>query len=150
MIEWLERRIRGGERILDIGTGTGILAMAALRLGARSALAIDNDPVGLECAGEYAAVNGFGKELDLQTGSFEDLNAGAFDVVVANLNGKIMPKLCAILPGILEPAGIACLSGLLQQDYDEVAAALCNTVLQINARMDRGEWLALEVSKKPR
>jgi len=148
VIEWLEQHIRGEEMLLDIGTGTGILAMAALRLGAKSALAIDNDPVAIECAGEYAAVNGIGKELELRTGSFEDLDAGGFNMILANLNGKVMPELCEMLPKLLEPNGIACLSGLQQQDYDEVAAALSNANMQINARMDREEWLALEVSQE--
>lgn len=148
VIEWLEEHIRGGEKMIDIGTGTGILAMVALRLGADSALAIDNDSAALKCARENALANNFGRELDLQTEDFENLNAGSFDVVVANLSGKTMPELCAMLPKMLKPGGVACLSGLQQQDHDEIAAALWKAGLQINARRIREEWLALEASQR--
>jgi len=148
VVEWLEEHIRGGERIMDIGTGTGILAMVALRLGADSALAIDNDPASMECAKENATANGFERELELKESSLEEVDAGRFDVIVANLNGKTILKLCAVLPNLLKPDGVACLSGLQQQDYGEIAAALGNAGLHINARMDREDWLSLEVSRK--
>jgi ribosomal protein L11 methyltransferase len=148
VIAWLEEHIHGGERLMDIGTGTGILAMVALRLGAESALAIDKDPVALECAKEYAAVNGFGRELELRAIPFQNLSAGSFDVIVANLNRKTIPELCVVLSGMLKAGGVTCLSGLQSQDYDEIAAALRNGQLQINTRMDREDWLALEVSRE--
>jgi ribosomal protein L11 methyltransferase len=148
VIEWLEDRIHGGERVLDIGTGTGILAMAAIRLGAESALALDNDSVTLECARECAEVNGFGEELELRLSSFENLNAGGFDVIVANLDGKTLPKLCRALPELLNAGGVACLSGLQPEDCDVVAEALSRVGLQINTRMQREEWLALDVSQR--
>jgi ribosomal protein L11 methyltransferase len=148
VIEWLEDRIHGGEHVLDVGTGTGILAMAAIRLGADSALAIDNDPVTLECARECVEANGFGRELELRLGSFEHLNAGGFDVIVANLDGKTLPKLCGVLPELLNAGGVACLSGLQPQDHDVVAEALSGAGLQVNARMQREEWLAIDVSQR--
>ena len=65
LIEWLEDLIQGGETVLDVGTGSGILAITALRLGAVSVLGIDNDPVAIECARTYASLNGFQDELAL-------------------------------------------------------------------------------------
>jgi ribosomal protein L11 methyltransferase len=148
ILEWLEDHIHGGERVLDIGTGTGILAMAALRLGAASALAIDNDPVAIECAREYALVNDFGAELDLRVASFETARLGGFDVAVANLDIRALPSLCSSLPGILNADAMACLSGLQIQDYEEAFESLAGAGLTINARFDREEWLALEVRKR--
>ena len=145
VIEWLEDRIRGGERILDVGTGSGILAMAAVRLGAASALAIDNDPVALECAHEYAGVNGFGPELDLRNASMDDLEAGNFDVIVANLDGKTLPLLCRMLPKLMNAECDACISGLQQQDYEEILEAVTRSGLRIKAQMKREDWLALAV-----
>ena len=145
VIEWLEDNICGGERVLDVGTGSGILAMAAIRLGAGSALAIDNDPVAVECARGYAAENGFGSELDLRVASFEMLATGKFDVIVANLDGRTMPHFCEILLHLLNAGGRACLSGLQEQDFDEVAGALSRIGLTIIERRQREDWLALAV-----
>jgi ribosomal protein L11 methyltransferase len=145
VIEWLEDHIRGGERVLDVGTGTAILAMAAIRLGAESALAIDNDPMALECAREYAAGNRFGPELELRVASFEVLDKAEFDVVIANLDGKTMPRFCRMLPRLVIIGGIACLSGLQEQDYGEVAAVLDHAGFEIIEIRRREDWLALSL-----
>jgi ribosomal protein L11 methyltransferase len=145
VVEWLEDHIHGGERILDAGTGSGILAMSAIRLGAASALGIDNDPVAVECAQEYAKVNGFGPELDLRVASFDDLDAGKFDVIVANLDIRTLPRLCASLRRLMNNGAVACLSGLQEQDYEEVAAALRRAELEIIARRHREDWLSLSL-----
>jgi ribosomal protein L11 methyltransferase len=148
ILEWLEQYIRGGERILDIGTGTGILAMAALRLGAASALAVDNDPEAIECAIEYAAVNGFGPELELRTVSFESAALGSYNAVVANLDIRALPALSDLLPRTLNPGAAACLSGLQIQDYEEAAEAFSRKGLKIASRLDRDDWLMLVVCSK--
>ena len=85
LLEWLEEDIRGGESVLDVGTGSGLLAMVALRLGASRAVGVDHDPEAIDCAREYAAANGFGPELALQCGT---VTAGltTYDVVLANLD----------------------------------------------------------------
>jgi ribosomal protein L11 methyltransferase len=143
IIEWLEEYICNGVRVLDVGTGTGILAMAAIRLGAASALGIDNDPVALECAREYAVGNGFGSELELRVASFENLEAGKFDVITANLDGRTMPHFCEYLRALMKDDAIACLSGLQEQDVAEVSAALYRSGLGICERRQRKDWLAL-------
>ena len=145
VVEWLEENIRGGERVLDIGTGSAILAMTANRLGAASALGIDNDPVAVECAQEYAALNGFGAELELRVASFEDLDAGRFDVIVANLDIRTLPRLCEFLKRLMADGAVACLSGLQEQDYEEVAAALGRAGFTITDRQHRENWLSLSL-----
>jgi ribosomal protein L11 methyltransferase len=145
VVEWLEKHLRGGERILDVGTGTGVLSMAAIRLGAASALAIDNDPVAIECAREYRDANRFGPELQLEVASFEDLEPHGFDIVVANLDIRTMPLLCPLLPRLLKRGGEGCLSGLQPQDFDEIAEALAKAGIKIIERTDREEWLALSI-----
>jgi ribosomal protein L11 methyltransferase len=145
VIEWLEENIRGGERVLDVGTGSGILAMTAIRLGAASALGIDTDPVAVECAQEYATLNGFGSELDLRVTSFDDLDAGKFDVIMANLDIRTLPHLCESLRRLMSDRAIGCLSGLQEQDFDEVAAALHRQKFEIASRRSREDWLALSL-----
>ncbi|MEJ2245055.1 MAG: 50S ribosomal protein L11 methyltransferase [Acidobacteriota bacterium] len=146
VIEWLEDHIEGGERILDIGTGSGILSMVAIRLGAASALGIDTDTVALDCARQYATENGFGKELVFRIASFESLGSDQYDVILANIDARTLVTLSGFLPGLLEEKGIACYSGLLQEDYDEVSRALSHAGLRITALSRRGEWLSLEVT----
>ena len=145
VIEWLEKRLCGGERVLDVGTGSGILSMAAIRLGSASALGIDNDPVAVECAREYARANGFGAELELRVGSFEDCAEGDFDVIVANIDGKTLPALCPELPRLLKPGGAICLSGLQEHDLAEITAALNRAGLTVKSKTSRDEWLALVI-----
>ena len=144
VVEWLEKNLCGGERVLDVGTGSGILSMAAVRLGAASALGIDNDPVAVDCAREYARVNGFGAELELRVGSFSDCADGDFDVIVANIDGKTLPALCPDLPRLLKPGGRICLSGLQEHDLEEITAALGRVGFAVKMKMTRIEWLALE------
>ncbi len=147
VVEWLEHHVAGGERVLDVGTGTGILAMASIRLGAVFALAVDNDPVAVECAREYCSSNGFGDELQLRVASFEDIELEGFDIVVANLDIRTMPSFCPYLPRLIKAGGTACLSGLQPADYDEIAEALAGAGLKIIARKDREEWMALTISR---
>ena len=145
VVEWLEERVKGGERVLDIGTGSGILSMVSIRLGAESALAVDIDPVAVDCAGEYAQANGFGPELEFRVGSFEGLDSGRYDLILANIDGRTLPGLSGHLPELLKEAGIACYSGLQQQDLDVVEKALEKAGFRITAQIQRGEWLALEI-----
>ena len=91
LLEWLEDLIQGGESVLDVGTGSGLLAMVALRLGANRAVGVDNDPVAIECAQEYATVDRFGSELLLQGGTVTSQNA--FDLVLANLDRQTLLQL---------------------------------------------------------
>ncbi|MBN2337820.1 MAG: 50S ribosomal protein L11 methyltransferase [Acidobacteria bacterium] len=149
VVEWLEENIRGGERVLDIGTGSGILAMAALRLGARSALGVDNDLEAIECARAYAAVNGFGPELELRAGSFEECDGQRGDVLVANIDGRTLPALCPLLPRLLGERGIGCLSGLQEQDEDEIRGGLGRAGCAVRSRRRRGEWLLLGFARSP-
>jgi ribosomal protein L11 methyltransferase len=147
VIEWLENQIHGGERVLDVGTGSGILSMAAIRLGAASALAIDNDPVAVDCAREYADNNGFGGELELRTVSFDNLGPDGFDVIVANIDGQTLPRFCSVMPQLLKATGVACLSGLQAQDYEEIHNALAKNNFHVRSRFGREDWLALVVSR---
>jgi ribosomal protein L11 methyltransferase len=148
VMEWLEDRIEGGEHVMDIGTGSGILAMAAIRLGAASVLAIDNDPVAIECAREYAGANGFGPELEFRVASFDATELRGFDRVLANLDIRTLPALCELLPRVLNKGALACLSGLQNQDYEEISRCLSRAGLAISSLRDRDNWLALEVMRK--
>ncbi len=145
IVEWLEDCIHGGEKILDIGTGSGILAMVALRLGAGRALGIDNDPEAIECAREYAVVNGFSHELELQVAALEDLAVQEFDWLLANLDRKTLLPYFRTLHAFLRPEGGVLVSGLLHDDDQEICESLALTGWEVKSRRERDEWLALEL-----
>ena len=145
--EWLEEMVSGGERLLDVGTGSGILAMVALRLGAGSALGIDNDQEAIECAQEYASINGFGPELQLCVAALEDLCAESYDLILANLDCRTLLRHFTLLRTYLKSAGTLLISGLQQGDYPEIAEALAAAGWQVRGRRERDDWLALALQK---
>lgn len=142
LIEWLEDIIRGGEQVLDAGTGSGILAMVALRLGARSAVGIDCDAVAVDCAMEYAAANGFGTELELRRARLEDVGGRRFDVVLANLDRRTLLQSVGPLLGHLHAGAVLLLSGLLAQEEDAVRAAFADAGCRLKERREREGWIA--------
>ena len=143
LLEWLERDIGGGESVLDVGTGSGLLAMVALRLGAVRAVGIDNDPEAIECAREYAAVNGFGSELSLECGS---LRAGLLhDVVLANLDRRTLLDLAQ--PLAANTGRTLLVSGVLIDQRDEIADAFAHFGLYPGREQEREGWLAMAFTR---
>jgi ribosomal protein L11 methyltransferase len=120
-LEWLDAAIRGGERVLDYGCGSGILALAALKLGASSATVFDIDPQALIATRENAARNGLTDRIEVQrhTGDI----TGEFDVVLANiLSGPLIEIAAGIAPRA-RTGGALVLAGMLARQSDEVARA---------------------------
>lgn len=157
LIERLEERVRGGERLLDVGTGSGILAMVALRLGAASAVGIDCDAVAIDCAREYAARNGFGPELELRAQALDDTIAdtmndtaagrAGFTLVLANLDRGTLLGSAVVLTRAAAPDGALLLSGILAEDEAEIAAVLAREGWVVWDRRGRDGWLALELGR---
>jgi len=111
-----------GARVLDVGTGTGVLALVALSLGAESVVAIDTDPAAVEVARENAALNDALTQLDASTTPVERVS-GAFPVVVANIQARVLIPMAPTLLERVASGGALVLSGVLAQEHDEVAAA---------------------------
>ncbi|HKT33865.1 MAG TPA: 50S ribosomal protein L11 methyltransferase [Nitrospira sp.] len=140
LLEWLEEEIRGGESILDVGTGSGLLAMVALRLGAAHAAGIDNDPDAIECARGYAAGNGFGPELSLQCGT---VAAGRrYDLVLANLDRRTLLDLAE--PLAARAGDRLLVSGVLVDQREEIVDAFARVGLYPGRERGREGWLAME------
>ncbi len=136
---------RPGASVLDVGTGSGILAIAAKKLGAGRVAGNDDDPKAVEVARENAAANGVGVELGLAPAG--DI-AGTFDLVLANILANTLVALAPELAAKLAPGGVVLLSGILAAQEDEVRSAYAGQGLVPVAGGDRrdGEWslLALE------
>lgn len=127
----LDGLIHGGEKVLDLGCGSGILSIAALRLGARHAFACDIDDKCVDVAYENAALNGIGK--DTYTVRWGDVTkdeglrremGGGYDIVVANIVADVIIALSAEVRPYLKENGYFLTSGIIDERADEVAAAL--------------------------
>jgi ribosomal protein L11 methyltransferase len=120
-LEWLDREVRGGEQVLDYGCGSGILALAALKLGADAAVACDIDPQALTATRENALKNGLAARISVA----QDPHAiaEAFDLVVANILSGTLIELAPRLATHCRAGGVIALAGLLARQADEVAAA---------------------------
>ncbi len=150
LVEWIVEEIRGGERVLDIGTGSGILAMTALRSGASLVVGIDSDASAIECARENAVLNGFGEELELRTGSIESIGSTRFELIVANIDRKTLLGCAGILGKNLSRGGKLLLSGLQGEDLGDMSEVLQAAGGRVIGERRRDEWVALEVEFEPR
>jgi ribosomal protein L11 methyltransferase len=120
-LEWLEREVRGAETILDYGCGTGILALAALRLGAARATAIDNEPQALDAARANAILNRL--ESRIVIAPPERLGETSFDIILANILAQPLIELAESFAARQTPRARIALSGLLAPQLDLVEAA---------------------------
>ena len=138
-LQWLERTVRGGERILDYGCGSGILAIAALRLGARDALGVDVDPQALVVARANAARN----QIDVRFVDTETTPDFQADLVVANILANPLILLAPLLAGHLGKGGRIALSGILEAQAEEVMNAYAPWFAMRVGASDEG-WVLLE------
>ena len=139
---------RPGASVLDVGTGSGILAIAARKLGARRVAANDDDPKAVEVARENAAKNGVDVEIVAEP---LDRVGGVFDVVVANILANTLVELAPGIAAKLAPGGVVLLSGILGGQEAEVRAAYVARGLAPLPGGDRreGEWSLLALERRP-
>ncbi len=148
LVEWLEDAVHPGDRVLDIGTGSGILAMLALRLGAAKAIGFDIDPVAVECARESVAANGFGPELDIREGTLEDSlgeSAERIDLILANLDRQTLLDLSPALCAYAVRGTRLLVSGLLLDQQAEIATVFASNGASAGTVRERDGWVAIEL-----
>ncbi len=144
LLRLLPDHVRPGDRVLDMGTGTGILAIAALRLGAGGALGIDIDPWCYDNALENARLNAVSDRLEIRIGSTEQIPPDArYDLILANINRNILLDMAGILAGYLAPGGILMLSGILEEDVDAISTHPACAAMERLAQGAENEWRAL-------
>ena len=137
----LEEQIRGGEEVLDLGSGSGILSITALLLGAGHATGVDVDPKAEDIARENAAINGlFADRFTAVTGNvitgqaaLEDLFARQYDLVCMNIFADVIIPMAAVLPRFMKPETRVICSGVLENRYEEVRAAIEAAGLRIDS-----------------
>jgi ribosomal protein L11 methyltransferase len=147
VVQTMEDLIKPGFKCLDLGSGSGILSLCALRLGAASATGIDIDPKAEDIARENAAYNGFtAPEFTALTGNvtedtaiMESLAATEYDVVLVNIVADVIIGLSPVLPNFLTKKSTLICSGILDTRLDDVLAALTAqglTILEVKAEED--------------
>ena len=142
-VEMIEKHYHGG-KVLDVGTGSGILAIAAARLGADSVLGVDIDPMAVRVAQENVEKNGLTKEIVIRQG---DLVAGLDNVqcefAVANILADVIVLLAAPLKAHLTANATFVCSGILKEREQDVVDVLTRNGYQLFDRMQQGDWVAL-------
>ena len=146
-LEVLDERVRGGERVLDIGTGSGILAIAALKLGAAMAEGVDIDPVAVRTAGENAALNGVADKLTVLVGDLSDKASGKYDIITANIVANAIMALAPAVPGLMADDAVFIASGIIDSRKDEVIAALEAAGLAVLEVKEKRGWECIVCKK---
>ncbi len=140
-LEALDELVQGGERMLDIGTGSGILAIAALKLGAASAEGVDIDPVAVRTAVENAALNQVEDRFSGLVGDLSDQASGTYQIITANIVANAIISLSPAVPGLLAEGGHFIASGIIDTRADEVEEALRAAGLAVAARKEKRGWV---------
>ncbi|HHW15322.1 MAG TPA: 50S ribosomal protein L11 methyltransferase, partial [Firmicutes bacterium] len=142
----LGEEIRGGELVADAGTGSGILAVAAMKLGAERVVACDADPVACRVAEENARRNGVADRISVRWGEAGEVLAALarpVDLLVANIVADVIIRLAPSFAAALAPGGRLLASGIVAGRREETAAALSRAGLRVTGGRDEGGWVLL-------
>jgi ribosomal protein L11 methyltransferase len=134
--------------VLDYGCGTGILAIAAIKLGAEKAVAIDIDNDAIENAAEYIKINGVDKQITLYDSDITHISETNFDVITANITSGVIIANLKNIYNKLKPGGKLFITGILDNERDELTQNLDAKNFIIEEVRDKGEWIAYYTVKK--
>jgi ribosomal protein L11 methyltransferase len=140
LLEALAAHLRGGERVLDVGCGSGVLALVAVRLGAASAVGIDVDPAAVAATEANAARNGLARKVSAQATPLQEL-PGTFDVILANIGQEVLIALAPEIERRLKPGGWLGLSGISPAQASRTGAAYPATRIVATPQLD--DWSAI-------
>ncbi len=136
-------------RVLDVGSGSGILALAALRLGAEHADCLDTDPVAVGATRANAEANGLADQLRARVGTLPSRPDGKpYPLVLANLVAAVLIELAEPLAAHVAAGGTLLASGIIEGRADEVVAALASVGFAVDERLADGEWVSLRLRRE--
>lgn len=146
-LRFLPGVVTGGEQVLDAGTGTGILAIAALKLGAASALAFDVDEWAQQNAVENFLLNGVAEHVTFREGSIEVVKESGFDLILANINRNVLIDFLPHFAEKTQPGGHLVLAGLLHTDRATMRDAATREGFTLEDEAEENEWWACVLRK---
>ena len=144
----LEKHLKDGMRVMDVGTGSGILAIAAAKLGAKDVLAIDIDPDAVKVAKENVLHNGVDAHVRVVQGDLVKSEAMPCELAVANIVADAICMLAGPLTRHLLPGGLLICSGIIREREQDVLDAVRAAGYTVIDRMEKGEWVALTLQNK--
>ena len=155
VLETMEQSVKAGAKCLDLGSGSGILSIAALRLGAASAIGVDIDPKAEDIARENASYNGFAApEFTALTGNvtkdaalMDKLSQGVYDVVLVNIVADVIIGLAPVLPRLMKENTTLICSGILDTRLSDVMAALQQAGLTVTATKAKEDWRCVSAKR---
>ena len=146
-LETLDELVKGGERVLDIGTGSGILAIAALKLGAATAEGVDIDPMCVRTAGENALRNGVQDRFRVLVGDLSDKASGVYELITANIVAAAILSLAPAVPALMAEGGRFLASGIIDERKDEVLDGLKAAGLRPVGVKEKRGWVCILCEK---
>jgi ribosomal protein L11 methyltransferase len=146
LLEQVTRRLTNDWRMLDAGTGSGILALAGKRFGAGDVVGIDNDPLAISTAKQNARCNRI-RGVKFVTGDIAKNITGKYDIITANLYSELLVSLLPQFRKNLAAQGHLILSGVLRKQEPQLLRALKSNAFQIHTIRRRGKWIALLCSR---
>lgn len=153
-LEALEQTELQGALVADLGCGSGILAIAALALGASEATASDTDTLAVRATGENAALNGCAEQLQVAHGSADALQAllqgRRADLLLCNILAPVLSELAPQFDGLMQPAGVGLLSGLLLDQVEPLQQRLQQHGWAVELAADQGRWALLRIQRSER
>jgi ribosomal protein L11 methyltransferase len=142
----MEKHLRAGDSVFDVGTGSGILGVAAARLGAETIAASDSDPVAVEAAIENATLNNLQGTIEVARGSV-DAFEGPFDLIVINILAEVIVQLLPDALVRLAPGGRIVLAGIILERESLVQDRLSELGLLVLERQNQADWIGLVVTR---
>lgn len=148
-LKTLERYVKDGDSVLDIGCGSGILSIATLLLGAKTALGVDIDAIAVKTAKQNAKQNGFDEDrFNAVEGNLSDKVDGKFDIVVANIVADIIMEFNTTVGNFLKDDGVYITGGIIESREDEVLYSFAQNGFEVKERFEDNGWLVFVLKRK--
>jgi ribosomal protein L11 methyltransferase len=143
VLQLLEKNVRGGEKVLDVGSGTGVLGICSVMLGAKSALCIDNDEWCSLNGNENVKANNLESKVEIRLAEINQITENNFDLIVANINKHILIEIAEELRLKINKTGTLILSGLLIIDEKDIIEKYSSLGFRLILKNEMDEWCAL-------